>query len=49
MPTRFDNVAAQMEAEILPRAIDVKAIELCTVEGRQHKKRKPSHNGFESI
>ena len=37
MPIRFEAEAAQTAAATLPRATEVKAIEDCTVEGRQQQ------------
>ena len=42
MPKRFDAEAAQTAAATFPRATEVKAIELCTVEGRQQRNSIPA-------
>jgi hypothetical protein len=41
IPMRLENEAAQMAAATLPRAIEVKAIEDCTVEGKQQRNITP--------
>ena len=41
MPNRFEADAAQTAAATLPRATEVKAIEDCTVDGRQQRKTTP--------
>jgi hypothetical protein len=41
MPSRFEAEAAQTAAATLPRPMEVKAIDDCTVEGRQHRNRMP--------
>ncbi len=41
MPRRFEAEAAQTAAATLPRPIEVKAIDDCTVEGRQHRNSTP--------
>src|SRR3546814_17986173 len=43
-PSRLDADALQTAAETLPRAMEVKAIEDWTVEGRQHKNRMPRYS-----
>ena len=43
-PSRFDIDALQTAAATLPRAIEVNAIDDCTVEGRAHRKRIPTIN-----
>src|SRR3546814_16016780 len=40
-PTRLDADAAQSAAGTLPQAIDVNAIDDCTVEGRTHTSMSP--------
>ena len=42
MPTRLDSEAQHTAAGTLPRAIEVKAIEDCTVEGSIQRKITPS-------
>ena len=41
MPRRFDAVAAQSAAGTLPRAIEVKAIDACTVDGNTQSRIRP--------
>src|SRR6201999_1721252 len=41
IPTMFDSDALTSAAETLPRAIDVKAIEDCTVDGTRHRNSSP--------
>ena len=41
MPSRFDAEALQTAAGTLPRAIEVKAIDDCTVEGSRHRNSMP--------
>ena len=41
MPSRLEADAAHTAAATLPRATEVKAIEDCTVEGRQQRKSTP--------
>ena len=41
MPKMLEADAAQMAAGTLPPAIEVKAIDDCTVEGRTQRKRMP--------
>ena len=45
MPTRLDAEALHRAAATLPPAIEVNAIEDCTVEGRVHRKSRPSTIG----
>ena len=45
MPSRLDAVAAHSAAATLPRAIEVKAIEDCTVDGSRHSISSPAHSG----
>ncbi len=45
MPNRLDAVAAHSAAATLPRAIEVKAIEDCTVDGSTHSISTPAHSG----
>ena len=45
MPTRLDAEALHKAAATLPPAIEVNAIEDCTVEGRVHRNSKPSTIG----
>ena len=45
MPSRLDAVAAHRAAGTLPRAIEVKAIDDCTVEGSTHSSSSPVHSG----
>jgi len=40
----FDPLAEHMAAAILPRAIEVNAIEDCTVDGRTQKNNTPIHS-----
>lgn len=42
MPSRLDADAAHTAADTLPCAIEVNAIEDCTVDGNVHRKRMPS-------
>jgi len=42
MPRMLEKDALQMAAATFPRAIEVKAIEDCTVEGRQHRNIRPA-------
>src|SRR5215470_10105126 len=44
IPIRLEKDALQIAAATLPRAIDVKAIEDCTVDGRQHRNRTPEYS-----
>jgi len=44
-PTTFDAVAAQMAPATSPRAIEVSAIEDCTVDGSTHKNSSPMRSG----
>src|SRR5579872_366455 len=44
MPTRLDAVAEQMAAAMFPPAIDVRAIEDCTVDGRAQRNRTPTQS-----
>ena len=44
MPTRLDAVAAQSAPATLPRAIEVNAIEDCTVDGSTHSTSSPAHS-----
>ncbi|CUJ57262.1 Uncharacterised protein [Achromobacter xylosoxidans] len=44
VPSRLDAVAAQIAPGTLPRAIDVKAIDDCTVDDNVHTKITPSHS-----
>ncbi|VEB44102.1 Uncharacterised protein [Chromobacterium violaceum] len=37
MPSRFDAVALQMAAGTLPWAMEVKAMDDCTVDGSMHR------------
>jgi len=41
IPRMLENDALQMAAATFPRAIEVNAIEDCTVEGRQHRNISP--------
>ena len=41
IPNRLDADAAQIAAGILPRAIEVNAIDDCTVDGKVHKNSTP--------
>ena len=43
MPIRLENDALHIAAATFPFAIDVNAIEDCTVDGRQHKNITPAH------
>ncbi len=45
MPNRLDAVAAHSAAGTLPRAIEVKAIEDCTVDGSTHSISTPPQSG----
>src|SRR5208337_1358655 len=45
MPTRLDAEALHKAAATLPPAIEVNAIEVCTVEGRAQRKIRPSTIG----
>ena len=45
MPSRLDAVAAHSAAATLPRAIEVNAIEDCTVDGSTHSISSPAHSG----
>ena len=45
MPSRLEAVAAHSAAGTLPRAIEVKAIEDCTVDGSTHSSSRPVHSG----
>ena len=45
MPSRLDAVAAHSAAGTLPRAIEVKAIDDCTVDGSTHSISSPAHSG----
>ena len=45
MPSRLDAVAAHSAAGTLPRAIEVKAIEDCTVDGSTHSSSRPVQSG----
>ena len=42
MPSRLDAEAAHTAAATLPRATEVKAIDDCTVDGRQHRNIRPA-------
>ena len=42
MPTRFDTEALHRAAGTLPRPIEVKAMEDCTVEGSTHRNIRPA-------
>ena len=42
MPNRFEAEAAHTAAATLPRATEVKAIDDCTVEGRQQRNSTPA-------
>ena len=44
MPIRLENDAPHIAAAILPLAMEVNAIDDCTVEGRQHKNITPAYN-----
>ena len=44
MPIRLENEALQIAAATLPRAIEVNAIEDCTVDGRQHRNITPVYS-----
>jgi hypothetical protein len=44
IPMRLENDALQIAAATLPFAMEVNAIEDCTVEGRQHKNITPAYN-----
>src|SRR5271169_1373130 len=46
-PARLDPAAEQTAAATLPRAIEVKAIEDCTVEGRTQTNNKPDQSDRE--
>lgn len=41
MPARLEKEPAQIAAGTLPRAIEVKAMEDCTVEGTRQRKSRP--------
>jgi hypothetical protein len=41
MPARLEKVAAQTAAATLPRAIEVKAIDDCTVDGSRQRNSTP--------
>ena len=45
MPNRFDAVAAHSAAATLPRAMEVNAIEDCTVDGSRHSISSPPQSG----
>src|ERR1700677_786532 len=45
MPVRFDAVAEQTAAGMLPRALDVRAIDDCTVDGSAQRNKTPRYNG----
>ena len=44
MPIRLENDALQIAAATLPLAMEVNAIDDCTVDGRQHKNITPAYN-----
>src|SRR4029078_6824307 len=44
IPIRLENDAMHLAAATLPFAMEVNAIEDCTVEGRQHKNNTPAYN-----
>jgi hypothetical protein len=44
IPIRLENEALHIAAATLPLAMDVKAIDDCTVDGRQHKNITPAYN-----
>ena len=44
MPSRLEAVAAHSAAATLPRAIEVNAIEDCTVDGSTHSISTPAHS-----
>jgi hypothetical protein len=44
MPIRLENDALHIAAATLPLAMEVKAIDDCTVDGRQHKNITPAYN-----
>ena len=46
MPRRFDSEALQSAAGTLPRAIEVKAMEDCTVEGSTQTNSSPKARSF---
>lgn len=48
IPRIFDRVAAQTAAETFPLAIDVKAIDDCTVDGNNVRYRTPAVNAGSS-
>ena len=48
MPNRFETEALHSAAATLPRAIEVKAIEDCTVEGSTQTNIRPRISGGES-
>src|SRR5882757_11446443 len=43
MPIRLENEALHKAAATFPLAMDVNAIDDCTVDGRQHKNITPAH------
>ena len=47
-PRMLDNDALTMAAETWPRAIDVNAIEDCTVDGTRHKNSTPAYRSMVS-
>ena len=44
MPIRLENDALHIAAATLPFAMEVNAIDDCTVDGRQHKNITPAYN-----
>lgn len=49
IPRIFEAVAEHIAAGTFPFAIDVNAIDDCTVDGKQHKKRMPIHKSGNNI